>query len=71
MTVSAEQITGLILCGGRGTRMGGAEITMQMVEEIERTKNGKIQAVVCRLTADERNAVLSGSRAQSPAAAAS
>jgi acyl-coenzyme A synthetase/AMP-(fatty) acid ligase len=50
------------------TRMGGAAITMQVVDEVERTKNGKIQAVVCRLSAEEREAILSGARGQSPVA---
>ena len=44
------------------TRMGNAEITMQMVEEVERTKNGKIQAVVCKLSAEDRESILRGSR---------
>jgi phenylacetate-CoA ligase len=51
------------------TRMGDAAITMQVVDEVERTKNGKIQAVVCRLTAEERDAILRGSRGQATAVA--
>ena len=52
------------------TRMGNAEITMQMVEEVERTKNGKIQAVVCKLSAEDREAILRGSRESFVAASA-
>ena len=49
-------------------RMGSGQITVEIVEEIERTANGKIQAVICRLTPDEREAVLGGSRANTAVA---
>lgn len=44
------------------TRMGEASIELQMVDEVERTANGKIQAVICKLTPADREAVLRGSR---------
>ncbi len=45
------------------SRMGDAEITLEIVEEIERTANGKLQAVVCRISAQVRDALLRGVRA--------
>jgi phenylacetate-CoA ligase len=46
------------------SRMGEVEIDLQIVEEIERTSNGKLQAVVCRLSTEQRDAVLRGSRGE-------
>ena len=47
------------------SRMGEAEIGLEIVEEIERTANGKLQAVVCRIPSAEREAVLRGARGSS------
>jgi phenylacetate-CoA ligase len=44
------------------SRTGDTNVTLEIVEEIERTANGKLQAVISRLTAQEREAVMRGSR---------
>ena len=52
------------------TRMGGVQIDFQLVDDIPRTAAGKLQAVVSRLTAADKEAVLRAVRSgvtQSPA----
>lgn len=44
------------------SRMGDVEVKIERVEEVPRTSNGKLQAVVCRLTEAEREAALRGGR---------
>jgi hypothetical protein len=42
--------------------MGDTEITLEIVEEIERTANGKLRAVVCRIAQGARDTVLGHAR---------
>jgi len=53
------------------TRMGdGVDIALQIVDEVPRTAAGKLQAVVCRLSPQERDAILRGARESATAKSA-
>ena len=39
-------------------RMGGVRIVIEQVAEIPRTANGKVRAVICQLSPEERAAAL-------------
>jgi phenylacetate-CoA ligase len=48
-------------------RMGDVRVLVEHVDEIPRTSNGKLRAVVCNLSPEERAAALEGARAASVA----
>jgi hypothetical protein len=45
------------------SRMGDVEVDLQIVEEVPRTSNGKLKAIVCNLSDQEREVALRGSPA--------
>ena len=49
-------------------RMGDVAVDLRLVDHVPRTSNGKIQAIVCRLSADERRRALGAAPAQGEAA---
>ena len=44
------------------SRMGDLIIDLELVDEVPRTSNGKLQAIVCKLSAEDRKAALQRSR---------
>ncbi|MGH7559682.1 MAG: phenylacetate--CoA ligase family protein [Gemmatimonadales bacterium] len=42
------------------SRMGDIEVDLQLVDEVPRSPNGKLKAIVCNLSAQEREAALRG-----------
>lgn len=56
--------TGQAIVDRLKNRVGdGIDITLQVVDEVPRTAAGKLQAVVCKLTAQERENILRSARA--------
>lgn len=44
------------------SRMGDVEVDLQLVDEVPRSANGKLKAIVCNLSAGDREAALRGGR---------
>lgn len=55
--------TGVAIVQRLRSRLGdGVDVALQVVDEVPRTAAGKLQAVVCRLSAEERAAILASAR---------